>query len=42
MCVGDAVCAYVDASGSLLVIPFDNIDRVVLADPEDPARSNFP
>jgi hypothetical protein len=32
MCVGDAICAYVDAEGSLLAIPFDNIDRVFVAE----------
>jgi hypothetical protein len=42
MCVGDAVCAYVDAEGSLLAIPFANIDRVIVADPDDSPRNNSP
>jgi hypothetical protein len=30
MCVGNEVCAYVDAGGELVAIPFQAIDRVVI------------
>jgi hypothetical protein len=32
MCVGNDTCAYVDASGSFLAIPFNSIDRVIVAE----------
>jgi hypothetical protein len=31
MCVGNDLCAYVDADGNLVAIPFYTIDRVVVA-----------
>jgi hypothetical protein len=35
MCVGEDICAYVEADGGLVAIPFLNIDRVVIADPNN-------
>jgi hypothetical protein len=32
MCVGDEICVYVDAQGSMLAIPFHNIEQVIIAD----------
>jgi hypothetical protein len=39
MCVGKVICAYVDAEGHVLAIPFDAIDRVILADPKHPPQA---
>jgi hypothetical protein len=32
MCVGNDTCAYVDATGSLVAIPFHSIDRVIVTE----------
>jgi len=48
MCVGNDTCAFVDAAGGLVAIPFHSIDRVIVADSlssecvghHEPLRSN--
>jgi hypothetical protein len=37
MCVGSEMCAYVDAQGCVLAIPFHAIEQVIIADSENRA-----
>jgi hypothetical protein len=36
MCVGNDMCAYVDAEGSVVGIPFHDIEKVIVGDSEHP------
>ena len=36
MCVGNDICAYVDAAGRVLAIPFHTIEQVIVFDFEHP------
>jgi hypothetical protein len=40
MCVGNDICAFVDAEGSLLAIPFHTIGEVIVGDCERPHSSS--
>jgi hypothetical protein len=34
MCIGNDMCAYVDAEGCVVGIPFHNIEKVIVGDSE--------